>query len=229
MKSGFLRIFTRRWNQLVRACSVEGPRARTALLSTSFVCAIFAFGLAYFIYTSYISPQAEDNETVEKSVLLQEKDNERNRELERTEPQFRAEVIKAVDMYQEAQPMMPTSVEVGSVLSQVQAEATRNGVTLTGLSALKPETKATGMDKLYQREYPAVVTGTHAQVVRFFYAVSKLPRIVLISDFTETSLRQRVSVSFTLFAYNAPPPTEIPKLPEGFTAMQQPDPSQSSR
>lgn len=210
--NSLIRPFTVRWQRIMKAAT-GSPKG---LLYTFLGSSVLAFLLGYLLFTSFVTPKTVENAEIKQSVVAQEKENATNQEMARTEPQFRAEVVKAINLYEQAQPMMPTRAEVGGVLAQVQSEATRQSVTLSGLNALKPEAKSPGSDKFYQREYPAVVTGTHAQVVRFLYAVSKLPRIVLITDFTETSLRQRVSVSFTLLAFNAPPPTEIPKLPDSF-------------
>ena len=58
-----------------------------------------------------------------------------------------------------------------------------------------------------------MVTGPYPQVVKFFTDVSRMPRILLVRDFSVVSLRNSVSAGFTLVAYHAPPPAEMPKTP----------------
>ncbi len=185
---------------------------RTTLIAMS----VIALALGYVGYGYIVSPNIAENAAALTTVQKQEADNALNAQVEQTEAAFKVEFRKAVELYRTAQPLLPSSVEVGNVLAQVQMAAGRNGVTLTGLNALKEGVKSPASDKLYERELPALVTGTHPQVKRFFEDVSRLPRIALIRDFDEVSLRQRVSVSFTLIAYNSPPPAEIPALPKEF-------------
>ena len=70
------------------------------------------------------------------------------------EEQFRAEFKKVVDLYQEAKPLLPEETEVSDVLGQVETAAKRNGVTLTGLMAVKDSVKSPIAEKLYEREIP---------------------------------------------------------------------------
>ena len=130
-----------------------------------------------------------------------------------SEPQFRVEFKKIVALYQEAKPLLPEETEVSDVLGQVEMAARRNGVTLTGLMAVKDSVKSPNAEKLYEREIPAIVTGPYPQVVRFFTDISRMPRILLVRDFSVVSLKNSVSAGFTLVAYHAPPPAEMPKIP----------------
>ena len=109
---------------------------------------------------------------------------------------------------------MPEETEVSDVLGQVEMAAKRNGLTLTGLQAVKESVKSPSAEKLYEREIPAVVTGPYPQVVHFFADISHMPRILLVRDFSITSGKSNVSAGFTLVAYHAPPPAEMPKVPE---------------
>lgn len=195
---------------------VVGFALKRGLRATAIVMTLLAAALTYAGYSTFVSPNAEENTAIEAAIVKQEAENETNREVERTEPAFKAEFKKAVELYRSAQPLLPSNVEVSNVLAQVQMAAQKNGVTLTGLNATKDGIKSSTSDKLYERELPALVTGTHPQVMRFFEDVARLPRIVLIREFAETSLRQKVSEAFTLIAYNSPPPTEIPALPKEF-------------
>jgi Tfp pilus assembly protein PilO len=91
--------------------------------------------------------------------------------------------------------------------------AQRNGVTLTGLMAVKESIKSPKAAKLYERGIPAIVSGPYPRVVNFFADISRMPRILLIRDFSVASLRSDVSAGFTLVAYHAPPPAEMPAIP----------------
>jgi Tfp pilus assembly protein PilO len=86
-------------------------------------------------------------------------------------------------------------------------------VTLTGLMAVKDSVKSPNAEKLYEREIPAIVTGPYPQVVHFFGDISRMPRILLVRDFSVVSLKSNVSAGFTLVAYHAPPPAEMPAIP----------------
>lgn len=215
MNSSAFNTFSQLWERMMQFST----RGAQSMLVTLLASSALAVALGVPGYWWLVSPRTAANATAAEAVAKLEAENATNRETERNDPQFRAEIAKIVRLYELARPMLPTSAEVGGVLAQVQQEASRHGVTLSSLSGVKADVKSPSWDKLYQREYPATANGSHAQVVRFFYAVSTLDRIVLLPNFTETSLRQRVSVSFPLFAYTAPPPNELPKLPEGFAPL----------
>ena len=90
------------------------------------------------------------------------------------EQHFKAEFKKIVDLYDEAKPLLPQETEVSDVLGQVEAAARRNGLTLTGLQAVKESVKSPSAEKLYEREIPAIVTGPYPQVVHFFADISRI-------------------------------------------------------
>src|SRR4029079_17029 len=130
-----------------------------------------------------------------------------------TEPQFQAEFNKIVELYDEAKPLLPQETEVSEVSGQGERAAQRNALQLTGLEGVKESGKSSAAEKLYEREIPAIVTGPYPQVVHFFADISRMPRILLVRDFSIVSLKSNVSAGFTLVAYHAPPPAEMPKLP----------------
>jgi len=90
---------------------------------------------------------------------------------------------------------------------------------LTGLQAVKQSVKSPSAAKLYEREIPALVTGPYPQVVRFFNDISRMPRILLVRDYSVVSLKSGVSAGFTLVAYHAPPPAEMPGLPKDLASI----------
>jgi len=185
----------------------HGPIITFALMTA------LAGGLGYLIYSYTLSPWMESNQAYRQQVTKKEVDNEKTEKMLASEPQFRTEFKKIVDLYQEAKPLLPEETEVSDVLGQVEMAARRNGVTLTGLMAVKESVKSPKAEKLYEREIPAIVTGPYPQVVRFFTDISRMPRILLVRDFSVVSLKNSVSAGFTLVAYHAPPPAEMPKIP----------------
>lgn len=180
---------------------------------TFLVMALISGGLAYMIYSFLLADWATSNSELRATVLKKEIDNKVTEQMVAGEPQFLAEFKKVADLYGEAKPLLPQETEVADVLGQVEAAARRNGVTLSGLQAVKESIKSPKAAKLYEREIPAVVTGPYPQVVRFFDDISKMPRILLVRDYSIASLTNTVSAGFTLVAYHAPPPTEMPPLP----------------
>jgi Tfp pilus assembly protein PilO len=180
---------------------------------TFLLMAVVSGGIAYIIYSYFLYDWAAANDTYRAQVLKKELENTATENMLADEPQFRAEFKKIVDLYQDAKPLLPEETEVADVLGQVEAAAQRNSVTLTGLLAIKESIKSPKAAKLYEREIPAVVTGPYPQVVRFMNDISRMPRILLVRDYSVVSLSNNVSAGFTLVAYHAPPPAEMPAIP----------------
>ncbi|HYJ91249.1 MAG TPA: type 4a pilus biogenesis protein PilO [Pyrinomonadaceae bacterium] len=188
---------------------------------TVLVMAAISIGAAYLIYSYVLSGWAESNDQYRQAVIKKEAENKRTEQMLAGEPHFRAEFKKIVDLYNEAKPLLPQETEISDVLGQVEMAAQRNGVTLTGLMAVKDSVKSPAAEKLYEREIPAVVTGPYPQVVRFFADISKMPRILLVRDYSVVSLKSNVTAGFTLVAYHAPPPAEMPKIPADLALNQE--------
>lgn len=186
---------------------------------TFLVMALIAGGAAYLIYSFLLADWAEANKQLRTQVLKKEIDNKTTERMVAGEAQFLAEFKKVADMFNEAKPLLPQETEVSDVLAQVETAAQRNGVTLSGLQAVKESVKSPKAAKLYEREIPAVVTGPYPQVVRFFDDISKMPRILFIRDYSIGSLSTSVTAGFTLVAYHAPPPAEMPPLPAEVAAI----------
>ena len=180
---------------------------------TFLLMAVVSGGIAYIIYSYFLYDWAVANDTYRAQVLKKELENTATENMLADEPQFRAEFKKIVDLYQDAKPLLPEETEVADVLGQVEAAAQRNSVTLTGLLAIKESIKSPKAAKLYEREIPAVVTGPYPQVVRFMNDISRMPRILLVRDYSVVSISNNVSAGFTLVAYHAPPPAEMPAIP----------------
>ncbi len=182
--------------------------------------AALSLGLAYLIYSYLLSDWAESARLYREQVVKKELENKKTEKMVEGEPQFLGQFKKVVDLYQQAKPLLPEETEISDVLGQVEAAAKRNGVVLTGLLAVKDSVKSPKAEKLYEREIPALVTGTYPQVVRFFTDVSRMPRILVVRDYSVVSLKDSVSAGFTLVAYHAPPPAEMPAVPTNLPVSQ---------
>jgi len=180
---------------------------------TFVIVAALSIGIGYLIYSYLLAGWAESNEAYRQQVIRKETENIKTERMLESEPHFRAEFKKIVDLYDQAKPLLPQETEVADVLGQVEMTAKRNGVTLTGLMAVKESIKSPVAEKLYEREIPAIVTGPYPRVVNFFADVSRMSRILLVRDFSVVSLKSDVSAGFTLVAYHAPPPAEMPAVP----------------
>lgn len=185
-------------------------QGRRVLLYSSLLMLLFA----WLAHAQFVVPLTDANTVQAKENSRLSKENDLARTVELTHAEFQAELKKDVLAYRAAKELLPNSVEVTNVLGDVQAAAVRNGITLTGFDALaKTDVRSPAADKLYERETPATVVGAYPKVVAFFRDLARMQRIVQVRDFALTSLRQRVSVSFKLIVYYAPPPSELPPLP----------------
>jgi Tfp pilus assembly protein PilO len=184
---------------------------------TFVVMAAISAGLGYVLYGYLLEGWATSNAEYRQRVVVKENENKKTEAMLAGESQFRARFDKVADLYEAAKPLLPQETEVSDVLGQVETAAQRNGVTLTGLLAVTQSIKSPRAAKLYEREIPAVVSGPYPQVVQFFTDISRMPRILLVRDYSVASMRGTVSAGFTLIAYHAPPPAEMPGLPKDMT------------
>jgi len=194
--------------------SIYVESMRRGPVVTLLVMTIIAGGIAYLVYSFVLDPYVQSNREYKQQVAAKELENKKTEAMLAGETQFRAEFKKVADLFGEAKPLLPEETEVSDVLSQVEASAQRNGVTLTGLLAVSQSVKSPKAPKLYEREIPAVVTGSFPKVVSFFADISRMPRILLVRDYSVASLKNSVTAGFTLVAYHAPSPAEIPALPK---------------
>lgn len=192
---------------LIAESTRHGPIITIALM------AAVSIGVGYMVYSYLLADWWLSNDQYRQQVVRKEAENKKTERMLAGEEHFRAEFKKIVDLYGEAKPLLPEETEVADVLGQVEMAARRNGVTLTGLMAVKDSVKSPIAEKLYEREIPAIVAGPYPQVVHFFADISRMPRILLVRDFSVVSLKSSVSAGFTLVAYHAPPPAEMPKIP----------------
>lgn len=196
---------------LVRESERHGPVVTFAIV------ALLSLGVGYLVYIYTLEGWYTSAAEYRQTVVKKEIENKKTENMLAGEEAFRARFTKIVSLYQEAKPLLPEETEISEVLGQVEMAARRNGVTLTGLMAVKESVKSPKAEKLYEREIPAIVTGPYPQVVRFFTDISHMPRILLVRDYSVVSLQNSVSAGFTLVAYHAPPPAEMPGVPTELT------------
>jgi Tfp pilus assembly protein PilO len=192
---------------------------RRGPLVTFLVMAALSAGVGYLVYSYLLSDWIVSGQAYRTQVTLKEVENKKTESLLAGEDQFRVQFKKVANLFEDAKPLLPQETEVSDVLGQVEAAARRNGVSLTGLLAVKQSVKSPTAAKLYEREIPAVVTGTYPQVVRFFSDISRMPRILLVRDYSIAKLTNTVSAQFTLVAYHSPPPAEMPGLPKDLAML----------
>ncbi len=197
---------------------VVNESARHGPIITLAVMAAISIGVGYMLHSYFLAGWSQSNEEYRAQVVRKEVENAKTERMLEAEPHFRSEFKKIVDLYDEAKPLLPQETEVSEVLGQVETAAQRNGVTLTGLMAVKDSVKSPSAEKLYEREIPALVRGPYPRVVSFFADISRMPRILLVQDFSVVSLKTDVSAGFTLVAYHAPPPAEMPAIPADLAA-----------
>ena len=196
-------------------------------LVTVLVMTVLSVGIGYLIYSPLVldtwslSSWSDANGAYRQKIVLKEIENKKTENLLAGEEQFRAKFDKIVGLYEEAKPLLPEETEISDVLGQVETAAQRNGVTLTGLMAVKGSVKSPRAEKLYEREIPALVTGSYPQVVKFFTDISRMPRILVVRDYSIISMKDSVSAGFTLIAFHAPPPAEKPKAQNPAAAVSQ--------
>jgi Tfp pilus assembly protein PilO len=190
--------------------------------ATPFLVAALSTALSliilYFGWSMLVSSQEEALAAKRQEVSDAAAENEINRAVEGEEPQLRAEVERAKSAYCQAEPLVSKDSDVSQILQDIQREAEKHSVNLTGIQAFKEANTSPQFDKFQQREYPATATGTYAGVRKFFQSVAQMNRIVVVPAFRLVSVSPRVSTGFTLVAYNAPP--KVPALPGEYGTLQ---------
>lgn len=209
--------------------SIYVESMRRGPVVTMVVMSVLSAGLAYVIYAYVLESWITSAQAYRQQVLAKEIENKKTEGLIAGEEQFKVEFKKVANLFEDAKPLLPEETEVSDVLGQVEAAAQRNGVTLTGLMAVKQSVKSPTAAKLYEREIPAVVTGSFPQVARFFADISRMPRILLVRDYSVASLKHSVSAGFTLVAYHSPPPAEMPGLPKDLAMVTDQDDNQTKQ
>ena len=205
--------------------NVMKEAVRRGTKMTAAASTLLCLVLAFLFYWFFLSDLLSTKKAFEAKVEAKEAENLRGEAIEKSQPLFEEEFRKLIKVTSDAEPLLPNETQLSEMLAGVQDIARRNNVTLTGLTAVKPSQKATltyydekgevkTADKLYEREIPAQVAGNYPNVVRFFYDLKILQRIIVVRDFALFAKEgNRVAANFTLMIYHAPPPSEMKPLP----------------
>ena len=193
--------------------------ARRGFYAALLVGILPALVVLYFGYQMFVLPGNQQNETAAAEVAQMETEVSRGLAVERSEEAFKKEFAGTVALFYQSLPLLPKETEISNVLQGVKNTAASNNVELIGLESVKTGQKTANADKLYEREIPATVVGGYSDVMRFFLAVTRQTRILIVRDYKIKSadsgknLRPKyVSVDFTLLAYHAPPTGEFPTV-----------------
>lgn len=213
------------WNRLVKGAERKG--ARTTLV---YSC-LLALVVGLLAYNYLLAPAAAENAKRREALAALLEENAANRALEQTRPEFDMQYERAIKNYVRALELLPNDPELSIVLGSAQGAASRDQVQLTAFNTLTPQNKqgtpSPAADKLYARDVPSVVVGGLPQIRNFFEDVTQPPRIVQIKDVAMTATPPRTTAAFTLVAYNAPRPKDVPPIPERFRHLL-PDPGQAA-
>jgi Tfp pilus assembly protein PilO len=195
-------------------------RAHQAGPSLSFLISLaLSMGVFYVVNSYVLDPWGTSVGDYGKTVIEKEDRNATTEILVAGEEAFLARFNRITELYEQAKPLLPQDTEVSDVLGQVESAAQSNSVKLTGLQAVKASAPSPKSDKLFEREIPAYVTGSYGDVLRFFSELSRMPRILIVRDYTIAASedRNQVGAFFTLRAFHAPPnagrAAEEPKAP----------------
>lgn len=183
-------------------------RAHQAGPTLSFLISMaLSMGIFYVVHTYALGAWSDNVDAYGKAVQEKEDENVRTERLVSGEEAFLARFNRVTELYEQAKPLLPQETEVSDVLGQVETAAQRNSVRLTGLQAIKASTASPKSDKLFEREIPAFVTGSYGDVLQFFSELSRMPRILIVRDYTITAseTEREVAAYFTLRAFHAPP------------------------
>lgn len=203
---------------IARWAMSAGP-LKAALCSTA-----LALGIGYAIHTYFLESFEQENRLAAQQLSQLRSQNEANKKVEQTLPEFLAEIERAINNYSVARGLLPEEPEVSIVLDGVQQLAASRGVRITKFVATGTGVKSPLADKLNERVVPTQVIGSHEAVTRFLADVATYPRIIHVRNITLTSLKRNETADFSLAAYYAPSPADLPKLPpelkQGITERQ---------
>ena len=210
--------FARYWQDLIKESVRRGPSLTFA--ATFVIAGTLGFVFYWFLLSGWLA----ENEVLRGTIEKKEADNMRGQAVEKSQQAFENEFRRLVELSDSAEPLLPNETELAQVLFGVQEIAKRQRVALTGLNASKDSQPSAipykdekgevkSADKVFEREIPAQVSGDYALVVRFFYDMARLSRIIVVKDFQLlASKNNQVTASFTLATFHAPPPDVIKKV-----------------
>ncbi len=154
------------------------------------VCAvpILLTGLLYFLL---IKGTVDESSKVRDDLLAVQKDVQMKEALKRRLPEFKKKIEELDAQLKLIRQRLPEKKEIPDLLDQISTMGTQAGLEFI---TFKPQPEA---EKDFYADVPVdlVVVGTYHSVVEFFDRVSRLPRIITISNLSITKTGKRVRLA----------------------------------
>jgi type IV pilus assembly protein PilO len=163
-------------------------------------------------------PKNKEIKALESKILLQENEIAKSRDKAEKLPELIAENEKLKRRLEELQLQLPEEKEVSGLLKQVSDLGIRSGLYIT---LWKPEQKKTHSSGIvYEIPVKVELTGSYHSLGYFFSSLTKLNRIVNISDIKLSDPKPEkdfasLKVSFTATTFSSIPEEELPKKSTG--------------
>lgn len=159
-------------------------------------------------------PKNRESKALENKILLQENEIAKSRTKAEKLPELKAENEKLRRRLDELKLQLPEEKEVSGLLKQVSDLGIRSGLYIT---LWKPEQKKTHPSNIvYEIPVKVELTGSYHSLGYFFSSLTKLNRIVNISDIKLSDPKPEkdvasLKVSFTATTFSSIPEGEIVK------------------
>ncbi|MGQ9569563.1 MAG: type 4a pilus biogenesis protein PilO [Thermodesulfovibrionales bacterium] len=159
-------------------------------------------------------PKNRESKALENKILLQENEIAKSRAKAEKLPELKAENEKLRRRLDELKLQLPEEKEVSGLLKQVSDLGIRSGLYIT---LWKPEQKKTHPSNIvYEIPVKVELTGSYHSLGYFFSSLTKLNRIVNISDIKLSDPKPEkdvasLKVSFTATTFSSIPEGEIVK------------------
>ena len=163
-------------------------------------------------------PKNKEIKALENKILLQENEIAKSRAKAEKLPQLIAENQRLMRRLEELKQQLPEEKEVSSLLKQVSDLGIRSGL---HIMLWKPEQKKTHPSGIvYVIPVRVDLTGNYHSLGYFFSSLTKLDRIVNISDIKLSDPKPAkdiasLKVSFTATTFSSIPEEETTKKPSG--------------
>lgn len=165
-------------------------------------------------YLIFISPKSEEIKTLENKISAQENEIAKSQSKAEKLSELTAENEKLKKRLNELKEQLPEEKEVSSLLKQVSDLCIKSGLQI---SLWKPEQKrAHSSGIVYEIPVKIELTGSYHNLGYFFSSLTKLNRIVNLSDIKLGNAKPEkgnaiLRVSFTATTFSAIPEEEIRK------------------
>lgn len=163
-------------------------------------------------------PKNKEIKALENKILLQENEIAKSRTKAEKLPQLIAENERLRRRLEDLKLQLPEEKEVSSLLKQVSDLGIRSGL---HIMLWKPEQKKTHSSGIvYEIPVKVELTGSYHSLGYFFSSLTKLSRIVNISEIKLSDPKPEkdiasLKVSFTATTFSSIPEEEIPKKSTG--------------